>query len=94
MARMVEDQSATLPLRRLSGFGQLYVTTVGAVAVLSLIADSHAWYVVLVVLALPLSLVALWVSFYAGLAVGFAGRRGPCGVLVAGRPGAGWPCGP
>ena len=72
MANMVEDQSATLPLRRLSGFGQLYVTTVGAVAVLSLIAESHAWYVVLVVLTLPLSLVALWVSFYAGMAVGFA----------------------
>jgi len=72
MAHMVEDQSATLPLGRLSGFGQLYVTTVGAVAVLSLIAESHAWYVVLVVLTLPLSLVALWVSFYAGLAVGFA----------------------
>ena len=72
MADMVEDRSATLLSRRLSGLGQLYVTTVGAVAVLGLIAESHACYVVLVVLTLPLSLVALWVSFYAGLAVGFA----------------------
>jgi hypothetical protein len=80
MVSMVEDQSATLPLRRLSGFGQLYVTTVGAVAVLSLFADSHAWYVVLVILALPLSLVALWVGFYAGLAVGFAVGADPAAL--------------
>jgi hypothetical protein len=71
MVRM-GDPSATLPQTHLSGFGQLYVTTVGAVAVLSLLADSHAWYFVLVVLALPLSLVALWVGFYAALAVGLA----------------------
>jgi len=57
---------------RLSGFGQLYVTTVGAMAVLTVLEGSHAWYVALVVLALPLSLLALWLGFYAGLAVGFA----------------------
>lgn len=57
---------------RLSGVSQLYVTTVGAMAVLTVLEGSHAWYVTLIVLALPLSLLALWVGFYAGLAVGFA----------------------
>jgi hypothetical protein len=72
MIPMDEGPAATLPQRRLSGIGQLYVTTVGAMAVLTLIEGSAAWYVALVVLALPLSLLALWVAFYGGLAVGFA----------------------
>jgi hypothetical protein len=56
---------------RLSAVGQLYVTTVGAVALLSLVAESGAWHVALVVLTLPLSLLALWVGYYGGLAIGF-----------------------
>jgi hypothetical protein len=72
MVAMNDGPATTLRGARLSGIGQLYVTTVGAVAVLTMISDSTAWYVVLVVLALPLSLLALWVGFYAGLAVGFA----------------------
>jgi hypothetical protein len=72
MVGMNEGPATTLADARLSGVGQLYVTTVGAVAVLTMISDASAWYVVLLVLALPLSLLALWVGFYAGLAVGFA----------------------
>ncbi len=72
MVLMDQGPAATLPSAHLSAVGQLYVTTVGAVAVLTTVFDSHAWYVALVVLALPLSLLALWVGFYAGLAVGFA----------------------
>ncbi len=72
MVAMNEGRATTLPGARLSGIGQLYVTTVGATAVLTLLSDVQAWYVVLIVLALPLSLLALWVGFYAGLAVGFA----------------------
>jgi hypothetical protein len=53
----------------LSILGQLYVTTVGAVALLSVVAESSAWHVALVVLALPLSLLALWVGYYAALSV-------------------------
>ena len=72
MVAMNHGPATTLPDARLSGIGQLYVTTVGAVAVLTMISEAQAWYVVLLVLALPLSLLALWVGFYAGLAVGFA----------------------
>ena len=72
MVVMNDGPATTLPEARLSGIGQLYVTTVGAVAVLTMISEAQAWYVVLLVLALPLSLLALWVGFYAGLAVGFA----------------------
>ena len=61
----------TPPLSRLSAVGQLYVTTVGAVALLSIVAESPAWHVALIVLTLPLSLLALWVGYYGGLAVGF-----------------------
>ncbi len=57
------------PVSRLSPAGQLYVTTVGAVALLSLLAESSGWHVALVILTLPLSLLALWVGYYAGLAV-------------------------
>ena len=69
---MDERPATTLPRMRLSGISQLYVTTVGAMAVLTVLEGSHAWYVALIVLALPLSLLALWLGFYAGLAVGFA----------------------
>jgi hypothetical protein len=69
---MEDGAATTIPPLRLSGVGQLYVTTVGAVALLTMVQGSHAWYVVLVVLALPLSLLALWVGFYASMAVGFA----------------------
>ena len=62
---------------RLSALGQLYVTTVGAVAVATVLADSEVFYVALVVLALPLSLLALWVGFYTGLAVGLVMGQGP-----------------
>ena len=67
----MDSPSVTPPVSRLSAVGQLYVTTVGAVALLSLVADSAAWHVALVVLTLPLSLLALWVGYYGGLAVGF-----------------------
>ncbi len=73
---MDEPQATTVRMTRLSGVGQLYVTTVGAVAVLTMIADAYAWYVALVVLALPLSLLALWVGFYAAMAVGFFAGQG------------------
>ena len=67
----MDDGPATLAPAGLSGAGQLYVTTVGATAMLSAWADTSFWYLVLIALALPLSLLALWVGFYAGLAVGF-----------------------
>ena len=65
------EQQATLSSPRLSGVGQLYVTTVGAVAVVSLLSEGQFWYFALIALALPLSLLALWVGFYAGTAVAF-----------------------
>ena len=65
------EQQATRNSPRLSGVGQLYVTTVGATAVLSLLSDSQVWYLALIALGLPLSLLALWVGFYAGTAVAF-----------------------
>ncbi|MCW2846706.1 MAG: hypothetical protein JWR90_680 [Marmoricola sp.] len=80
MIPMNDGPAATLPTMRLSGLGQLYVTTVGAMAVMSVTEGSNAWYVALVVLALPLSLLALWVGFYAGLAVGFAVGGGADGL--------------
>ena len=67
----MDSPPVTPPLSRLSAVGQLYVTTVGAVALLSVVAESTSWHVALVVLALPLSLLALWVGYYGGLAVGF-----------------------
>ena len=72
MVRMNDGPATTLPRMRLSGISQLYVTSVGAMALLTVLEGSTAWYVALIVLALPLSLLALWVGFYAGLAVGFA----------------------
>ena len=72
MVGMNDGPATTLPRMRLSGISTLYVTSVGAMAVLTVLEGSSAWYVALIVLALPLSLLALWVGFYAGLAVGFA----------------------
>jgi hypothetical protein len=65
----MDSPAVTPPVSRLSTVGQLYVTTVGAVALLSLLAESPAWHVALVVLTLPLSLLALWIGYYGGLAV-------------------------
>lgn len=73
---MTNGAASTVPVGRLSGLGQLYVTTVGAVALVSLLTGWHGWYVGLVLLCLPLSLVALWVAFYAGLVVGAAAAGG------------------
>jgi hypothetical protein len=67
----MDSTAVTPPISRLSAVGQLYVTTVGAVSLLSLIGHSAAWHVALVILTLPLSLLALWVGYYGGLAVGF-----------------------
>jgi hypothetical protein len=61
-----------LPRPRLSVLAQTYVAMVGALAAISTVSHDHVWYVALVVLSLPLSLLALWVGFYAGLAAGFA----------------------
>src|SRR5215210_4343700 len=57
--------SPTLPVVRLSPAGQTYVAVVGLLAALSTMADGRAWYVVLVLLTLPLAPVALWIGFYA-----------------------------
>jgi hypothetical protein len=57
---------------RLSVLGQTYVAMVGVLAAITTVADDHAWYLALIVLSLPLSLLALWVGVYAGLAVGLA----------------------
>ncbi len=57
---------------RLSVLGQTYVAMVAVLATITTFADDHAWYVALIALSLPLSLLALWVGVYAGLAVGFA----------------------
>jgi hypothetical protein len=61
------DEHASL----LSTPGQTYVVLVGLVALMSHLGGSHVWFVLLVVMALPLSLVAMWVGFYATLAVGY-----------------------
>lgn len=69
--------AGTLPVVRLSSAGQTYVAVVGLLALLSTLADGRAWYVTLVVLTLPLAPVALWVGFYAAIAVGSAVGHGP-----------------
>jgi hypothetical protein len=61
-----------LPPPRLTVLAQTYVAMVGSLAVISTVTGDHVWFVALVVLSLPLSLLALWVGFYAGLAAGFA----------------------
>jgi len=71
------EQAPELSESRLSALGQLYVTTVGAVALATVLEGSEVFYVALVVLALPLSLLALWVGFYSGLAVGLVMGQGP-----------------
>lgn len=55
---------------RLSVLGQTYVAMVAVLAGISTVSHDPAWYVALVALSLPLSLLALWVGIYAGLAVG------------------------
>lgn len=77
----MDGPAVTPPVSRLSAIGQLYVTTVAAVSLLSLLAESSTWHVVLVILALPLSLLGLWVGYYSGLAVG----------LVTGADELSWP---
>jgi hypothetical protein len=67
----------TLPVVHLSPTGQTYVAVVGLLAALSTMADGRVWYVALVLLTLPLTPVALWVGFYAALAVGAAVGHGP-----------------
>ena len=71
------EEPASAPAVRLSAYAQTYVAAVALVAVITLVADSEVWYVALVVLSLPLSLLALWVGFYAGLAAGFAAGHDP-----------------
>lgn len=68
MGRM-QTRPAVPPVTRLSTVGQLYVTTVGVLALVSVVADSPVWHSALVVLTLPLSLLALWVGYYATLTV-------------------------
>ena len=58
---------AAAPRPRLSVLGQTYVATVAALALITTIADAYVWFVALVVLSLPLSLLAVWVGLYAGL---------------------------
>lgn len=62
---------------RLSVLGQTYVAMVVVVAAITTVADRPTWYLALIALSLPLSLLALWVAFYAGLAVGFTVGHGP-----------------
>lgn len=61
---------------RLSLPAQTYVVTVALVATVTVTVDSELAWWALVVLGLPLSLVAMWVGFYAGLAVGFVLGQG------------------
>jgi hypothetical protein len=74
---MDDGAPTTLPVVRLSPAGQTYVAVVGTLAALSTMADGHSWYVALVVLTLPLTPVALWVGFYAALAMGAVVGQGP-----------------
>ena len=71
---------------RLSVLGQTYVAMVAVLATITTFADDHAWYVALIALSLPLSLLALWVGVYAGLAVGLR-RRARRGALPLDRGG-------
>jgi hypothetical protein len=68
----METEAAPVGRPRLSVAGQTYVAMVAVLAAISTVSHDPAWYVVLVALSLPLSLLALWVGLYAGLAVGFA----------------------
>lgn len=60
----------------LSAPAQTYVAVVGLCAALTHLVESQAVWVALVVLTLPLSLVATWVAFYSGLAVGLVTGTG------------------
>lgn len=66
----------TAPVR-LSARGQTYVATVAVAATVAFVVDSSWAWVVLLVLTLPLSLLAMWVGFYAALAVGALVGHGP-----------------
>ena len=66
-----------LPVVRLSSAGQTYVAVIALLAALSTLADGRAWYVALVLLTLPLTPVALWVGFYAVVAMGAVVGSGP-----------------
>ena len=80
MGRMDDGTPATpvaLPVVRLSSAGQTYVVVVALLAALSTLAEGRVWYVALVVLTLPLTPVALWVGFYAAVAVGAVVGTGP-----------------
>ena len=70
------EQTAAAPVR-LSLRGQTYVAAVAVAATVSFVVDSPVAWVVLLVLTLPLSLLAMWVGFYAALAVGALAGHGP-----------------
>jgi hypothetical protein len=82
MSDMEERPEApgVLPVVQLSSAGQTYVAVVALLALVSTLADGRAWYVALVLLTLPLTPVALWVGFYAALAVGAFVGHGPDAV--------------
>jgi hypothetical protein len=71
------DAQGVLPVVQLSSAGQTYVAMVGSLALVSTLSDGRAWYVALVLFTLPLTPVALWVGFYAALAVGAVAGHGP-----------------
>jgi hypothetical protein len=72
-----QSQPGVLPVVQLSPAGQTYVAVVALLALVSTLADGRAWYVALVLLTLPLTPVALWVGFYAAVAVGAFVGHGP-----------------
>lgn len=65
---------------RLPVVAQLYVTAVAMVALGSMWGESGWWHLALVAVALPTSLVALWVSFYARLAASLVLGLDPTGT--------------
>ena len=73
------EQTAAVPAR-LSLRGQTYVVAVALAATAAFVVDSQVAWVVLLVLTLPLSLLAMWVGFYAALAVGVLAGHGPDAV--------------
>ncbi len=80
MDEQADSAPGALPVVQLSSAGQTYVAVVALLALVSTLSDGRAWYVVLVVLTLPLTPVALWVGFYAALAVGAFVGHGPDAV--------------
>jgi hypothetical protein len=81
-----DPTARTLPIVRLSATGQTYVAIVGLLALLSNQSGGWPWYVALVLLASPLSPLALWVGFYATVSMGAALMNGPADLsyLVTG----------